>query len=124
MRGKAYGCNYFAGEKLLIKLIKCTFYTIPSLDLNVIFIFPILKYRRKTIGSKAFFSIFLYSNFGNFFQKISKISWIYPRKKQFSPKDSQFVFKKSDKNCWKKSLVGRVENLRVVSGYPTSHKES
>jgi hypothetical protein len=57
MRGKAYGCNYFAGEKLLIELNKCTFYTTPSLDLNV-----------------------------------SKISWIYPRKKQFPPKYSQFVF--------------------------------
>ncbi len=86
MRGKPYGCNYFAGEKLLIKLNKCTFYTIPSLALNVVFIFPILKYRRKTIGSKGFFSIFLYRNFCNVFQKVSKISWIYHRKKQFFPK--------------------------------------
>jgi hypothetical protein len=112
----------------------------PNLDLNVFFFPPHLGIQKKT-GSKAFFSIFLYRNFGNFFQKaskiswiystnlfifqkVSKISWIYPRKNSFFQKILNLLLKKSDKNCWKKSLVGRVENLRVVSGYPTSHKES
>jgi hypothetical protein len=38
------------------------------------------------------FSILRYNCFSDFPQKISKISWIYTRKKKKSPKQSQFFF--------------------------------
>jgi hypothetical protein len=76
------------------------------------------------LGARLFFQFSYIETLAIFSKKQAKLVGFTIGKNSFSQKISNLFSKKSDKNCWKKSLVGRVENLRVVSGYPTSHKES
>ncbi len=78
----------------------------PNLDVNVFFFFPHLGIQKKS-GSKAFFSIFLYRNFGNFSQKASKISWIYSTIFFFPQKVSKISWIYPRKN----SFFQRIPNL-------------